>query len=72
MKEIIQNTPITVEEVKRCRDLNPNMLPMTAKYNARVSILIDELTAIQSEVDDPNEKINRLIDILIRGIEFKE
>ena len=72
MKEIIRNTPITVEEVKRWRDLNPNMLPMTAKYNARVSILIDELTAIQSEVDDPNEKINRLIDILIRGIEFKE
>jgi hypothetical protein len=71
MKDIIKNTPGTIAETKKWRDRNPEMPLMHAVYNAKASILIDELHDIRNNLDDPNEKINRLIDILIRGIEFK-
>lgn len=75
VKEIIKNTPGTVAETKRWRDMNPEMPLMHAAYNGKASILIDELNKIRydrvNDVDDVNEKISKLIDIMIRGIEFK-
>jgi hypothetical protein len=75
MKEIIENTPGTIAETKKWRDGDPEMPLMNAVYNAKASILIDELNKIQydrvSDIDDVNEKIGKLIDIMIRGIEFK-
>ena len=75
MKEIIENTPGTIAETKKWRDADPEMPLMNAVYNAKASILIDELNKIQydrvSDIDDVNEKIGKLIDIMIRGIEFK-
>ena len=75
MKEIIENTPGTIAETKKWRDVDPEMPLMNAVYNAKASILIDELNKIQydrvSDIDDVNEKIGKLIDIMIRGIEFK-
>ena len=48
---------------------------MHAAYNGKASILIDELNKIRydrvNDIDDMNEKIGKLIDIMIRGIEFK-
>lgn len=76
MKDIIQNTPGTIAETKRWRDKNPEMLVRHAVYNGKASILIDELNDIRyarvNDIDDVNEKIGKLIEILIRGIEFKE
>lgn len=71
MKEIIKNTPGTIAETKRWRDKNPEMPLMNAVHNAKASILMDELNDIRNNLDDPNEKINRIIDIIIRGIDFK-
>jgi len=49
---------------------------MVAKYNAKAGTLLEELNDIRynrvNTIDDVNEKIDKLIDILIRGIEFKE
>lgn len=75
MKDIIQNTPGTIAETKRWRDKNPEMPLMHAVYNGKASILINELNDIRyarvNDIDDVNEKIGKLIEILIRGIEFK-
>jgi hypothetical protein len=75
MKDIIQNTPGTIAETKRWRDMNPEMPLMHAAYNGKASILIDELNKIRydrvNDIDDVNEKISKLIGIMIRGIEFK-
>lgn len=76
MKDIIQNTPGTIAETKRWRDKNPEMPLMHAVHNGKASILINELNDIRyarvNDIDDVNEKIGKLIEILIRGIEFKE
>lgn len=76
MKEIIKNTPSTIAETKRWRDKNPEMPLMNAVHNGRASILIDELNKIKydrvNDIDDVNEKISKLVDIMIRGIEFKK
>jgi hypothetical protein len=75
MKDIIQNTPGTIAETKRWRDKNPEMSLANAAYNGKASILMDELNDIRydrvTDIDDVNEKISKLIDIMIRGIEFK-
>jgi hypothetical protein len=51
------------------------MLLKNAAYNAKASILLDELNDIRysqvNGIDDVNEKIGKLIDIMIRGIEFR-
>ena len=75
MKDIIQNTPGTIAETKRWRDKNPEMPLMHAVHNAKVSILMDELNDIRysrpTDIDDVNQKIDKLIEIMLRGIEFK-
>lgn len=78
MKEIINNTSVTPEEVKlwRKKGTEEEVPLMVAKYNAKVGTLLEELNDIRydriNSIDDVNEKIDKLIDILIRGIEFKE
>ena len=75
MKDIIQNTPGTIAETKRWRDMNPEMPLMHAVYNGKASILMDELNDIRytrvNDVDDVNQKIEKLIEIMLRGIVFK-
>ena len=75
MKDIIQNTPGTIAETKRWRDKNPEMPLMHAVYNGKASILMDELNDIRftrvTDIDDVNQKIDKLIEIMLRGIEFK-
>jgi hypothetical protein len=75
MKDIIKNTPGNIAETKRWSDMNPEMPLKNAAYNAKASILIDELNKIRysqvNGIDDVNEKIGKLIDIMIRGIEFR-
>jgi hypothetical protein len=77
MRRIIENTPCTIEQVKHWQNKGTDQeLPlMFAKYNAKASNLIDELDAIRytraTDVDDVNKKIDMLVEILLRGIEFK-
>lgn len=77
MYSIIGHTPVTVEQVKTWRQQGTDQeVPlMVAKHNAKVSNLLDELNDIRytrvTDVDDVNNKIEQLIDILIRGINFK-
>ena len=73
MKEIVKNTEVTVEEVKRWRKQGTiDEVPlMTAKHNAKVATLLDELDFIRNVPNDPDHKIAALIDIITRGIEFK-
>lgn len=75
MKDIIQNTPGTIAETKRWRDKNPEMPLAHAAYNGKASILMDELNGIRlarvNDIDDVNQKIDKLIEIMLRGIEFK-
>lgn len=75
MKDIIQNTPGTIAETKRWRDKNPEMPLANAAYNGKASILMDELNDIRftrvTDIDDVNQKIDKLIEIMLRGIEFK-
>ncbi len=75
MKDIIQNTPGTIAETKKWRDKNPEMPLMHAVYNGKASILMDELNDIRytrvNDIDDVNQKIEKLIEIMLRGIEFK-
>jgi hypothetical protein len=77
MDKIIENTPCTVEEVKRWRKQGTDQeLPlMRARYNAKASNLIEELNDIRftrvTDINDVNDKIDKLVAILLRGIEFK-
>lgn len=75
MKDIIQNTPGTIAETKRWRDKNPEMSLAMAAWNGKASILMDELNDIRytrvNDIDDVNQKIDKLIEIMLRGIEFK-
>ena len=73
MKEIIKNTEVTVAEVNRCRKQGTiDEIPlMTAKRNAKAAKLLGELDFIRNVPNDPDLKIAALIDIIIRGIEFK-
>lgn len=78
MNSIIKNTPVTVEQVKNWRKESTDQeLPlMIAKHNAKVSNLIEELNDIRytrvSDVDDVNNKIDKLVEILLRGVDFKD
>ena len=80
MYTVIANTPVTVEQVKEWRKQDTDEevpLPlMVAKHNAKASNLIRELNDIRyarvADVDDVNNKIDKLIEILLRGVEFKE
>jgi len=78
MKEIINNTSVSDEEIKlwRKKGTEEEAPLMVAKYNAKAGTLLEELSIIQydsvNSIDDVNEKINKLINILLRGIEFKE
>jgi hypothetical protein len=78
MISVIRNTPVTLEQVKKWRKQGTDQeLPlMVARHNAKVSNLLDELNDIRYtrvvDVDDLNNKIDQLIEILIRGIEFKD
>lgn len=75
MKDIIKNTPGTIAETKKWRDKNPEIPLMYAVHNAKASILMDELNEIRfarvNDIDDVNQKIDKLIEIMLRGIEFK-
>lgn len=78
MNSIIAHTPITVEQVKQWRKQGTDQeVPlMVAKHNAQVSNLLDELNDIRyaraTDVDDVNNKIDKLIEILLRGVNFKD
>ena len=76
MQRIIENTVYTEEELMRWRENNDSMPLDQCRYNARVSYLIDELDGIRytraTDVDDVNKKIDMLVEILLRGIEFKD
>jgi hypothetical protein len=77
MNKIIENTPVTKQQVEFWRKTNTsNQLPlMIAKRNAKAAALIGELNDIRyatvTDVSDVNNKIDSLIEILMRGIEFK-
>lgn len=75
MQRIIENTDYAEEELMRWRENNDSMPLDQCRYNAKVSNLIDELDAIRytraTDVDDVNKKIDMLVEILLRGIEFK-
>jgi predicted nucleic acid-binding Zn ribbon protein len=73
MKNIIKNTEITVEEVNqwRYRGTIKEVPLMTAKHNAKVRKLLNELDFIRNAPNDPDVKIAALIDIMVRGIDFK-
>lgn len=75
MIHIIQNTPGALAATKQWRDKNPEMPLMHAVHNGKASILIDELNDIRyarvNDIDDVNQKIDKLIEILMRGIKFK-
>lgn len=78
MDSVIRNTPITVEQVKIWRqEGTDNEVPlMIARHNAQVSNLMVELNDIRyaraTDVDDVNNKIDKLIEILLRGVNFKD
>jgi hypothetical protein len=78
MNKIIENTPCTVEQVKHRRKVGTDQeLPlMIARYNAKASNLIEELNDIRytraTDVDDVNNKIDKLVEILLRGVNFKD
>jgi hypothetical protein len=78
MYSIIGHTPVTVEQVKtwRKQGTDKEVPLMVARHNAQVSNLLDELNDIRftrvTDVDDVNNKIDKLIEILLRGIEFKD
>lgn len=78
MNSIIANTPVTVEQVDEWRKqgTDEEVPLMVAKHNAKVENLIEELNDIRyarvTDVDDVNNKIDKLVEILLRGVEFKE
>lgn len=78
MYSIIGHTPVTVEQVKQWRKQGTDQeIPMmAARHNAQVSNLLGELNDIRYtrvvDVDDVNNKIDKLIEILIRGVNFKD
>jgi hypothetical protein len=78
MHSIIGHTPVTVEQVKtwRKQGTDKEVPLMVARHNAQVSNLLDELNNIRyarvTDVDDVNNKIDKLIEILIRGVNFKD
>lgn len=73
MKDIINNTEIDVADIDQWRKKGTaDEIPLIdAKYNAKAVRLLDELYQIRLSQDDPDTKINALIDILIRGVQFK-
>lgn len=77
MYSIIAHTAVTVEQVKHWRKQGTDQeVPlMLAKHNAKVSNLLDELNNIRytcvTDVDDVNNKLDKLIEILLRGVNFK-
>ena len=77
MYSIIGRTPVTVEQVKQWRKQGTDQeVPMmVARHNAQVSNLMDELNDIRYtrvvDVDDVNNKIDKLIEILLRGVNFR-
>ena len=78
MNSIIKNTPVSVDQVKKWRKqgTDEEVPLMVAKHNAQVSILIDELNSIRDiraiGIDDMNYKIDRLVEIILRGVEFRD
>ena len=78
MDKIISNTTVTVEQVNEWRKqgTDEEVPLMVAKHNAKVENLIEELNDIRyarvTDVDDVNNKIDKLVEILLRGVEFKE
>jgi hypothetical protein len=75
VEDIIQNTPASIAETQRWRDNNPHMTLNAAIHNAKASKLLQQLNDVRSSnvrsLDDVNQKIEALIDIMSRGIEFK-
>ena len=77
MYSIIGHTPVTVEQVKHWRKQGTDQeVPlMVARHNAQVSNLMDELNDIRYarvvDVDDVNNKLDKLIEILLRGVNFR-
>jgi hypothetical protein len=78
MDKIIAHTAVTVEQVKHWRKQGTDQeVPlMLARYNAQVSNLIEELNDIRYtrvvDVDDVNDKIDKLVVILLRGVNFRD
>lgn len=78
MNSVIRNTPTTVEQVKywRKQGTDQEVPLMIAKHNAQVSNLLEELNDIRYaraiDIDDVNNKIDKLTEILLRGVNFKD
>jgi hypothetical protein len=78
MYSIIGHTPVTVEQVKQWRKqgTDKEVPMMVARHNAQVSNLLDELNDIRftrvTDVDDVNNKIDKLVVILLRGVNFRD
>jgi ssDNA-specific exonuclease RecJ len=78
MNSIIKNTPVSVDQVKQWRKqgTDEEVPLMVAKHNAKVSNLIEELNDIRYtrviDVDDVNNKIDKLVEIILRGVEFRD
>lgn len=73
MKEIIKNTRVTFEEVNHWRKqgTDDEVPLMIAKRNAQVCKVMNELSHIRLVMVNPDEKIDLLIEILMRGINFE-
>ena len=86
MKEIINNTTVTDLEVISWREEELSLIDakhevfswqgeeaslIDAKHNAQVAKLLDELDHIRNSERTPDQKIAALIDIIIRGVQFR-
>lgn len=69
MKEIIKNTIVTASEVSSWRGEEVPL--MDAKHNAQAAKLLGELDHIRNSEFTPDQKIAALIDIIIRGVQFR-
>lgn len=78
MNSIIKNTPVSVDQVKKWRKqgTDEEVPLMIAERDAQVSNLIEELNDIRYaraiDVDDVNNKIDKLVEIILRGVEFRD
>lgn len=76
MERIIENTSYTQEELMRWHENHDRMPLDHCRYNAKASHLLVELNNITMyrslDPEDVDRKIDMLVEILCRGIEFKD
>ena len=82
MEEIIKNTTVTDLEVSSWKEeivgdlevisyQGKEVTLIDVKHNTQVAKLLDELDHIRNSERTPDQKISALIDIIIRGVQFR-